>query len=217
MSETIRVALVDDDPFVRSSLATILAAAGDLEICGEGADGDEAIALYRRVRPDILLLDIQMPGRDGISAASEILHSDPTARIVFLTTFSDDAYITEALRLGSKGYLIKQEVANLAPALRSVMAGQVVLGGEVLGRVSSLAQSAPEEAGASAEERARADGLTEREFEIVERIAQGHDNKEIAAELFMSEGTVRNHVSVILAKLNLKNRTQLARYYYQAP
>jgi len=216
MSETIRVALVDDDPFVRSSLATILAAAGDLEICGEGANGFEAVELYRRVRPDILLLDIQMPKKNGLDAASEILHADHEARIVFLTTFSDDEYITAALRLGSKGYLIKQEVANLAPALRSVMAGQVVLGGEVLGKVDSLLQSAQPEAGATIEERAQADGLTERELEIVERIAQGHDNKEISAELFMSEGTVRNHVSVILGKLGLKNRTQLARYYYQA-
>ena len=216
MSDTIRVALVDDDPFVRSSLATILAAAGDLEICGEGANGFEAVELYRRVRPDILLLDIQMPEKNGLDAASEILHADHEARIVFLTTFSDDEYITAALRLGSKGYLIKQDVANLAPALCSVMAGQVVLGGEVLGKVDSLLQNTQAEAGATLEERAQADGLTERELEIVERIAQGHDNKEISAELFMSEGTVRNHVSVILGKLGLKNRTQLARYYYQA-
>jgi len=217
MNEPIRVALVDDDPFVRSSLVTILSAQDDIEICGQGGDGHEAVELYATARPDILLLDIQMPGRTGLEAAAEILRCDPDARIVFLTTFSDDEYISTALRLGSKGYLIKQEVANLAPALRSVMAGQVVLGTEVLGRVDSLIQKerddAPEE---SAAKRARADGLSEREFEVVELIAQGHDNKEIAAKLFMSEGTVRNHVSTILQKLNLKNRTQLARYYYQA-
>ena len=130
----IRTLIVDDDPFVRMSLQTILEAQDDVEVCALGADGDEAVELFERERPDVLLMDIQMPGADGLGAAERILGAHKHARIVFLTTFSDDEYIVRALRLGAKGYLIKQEVATIAPALRTVMAGQSVLGGEVLDR-----------------------------------------------------------------------------------
>ena len=136
--DRIRVCIVDDDPFVTTSLATILAAEPDVSVEGQGHDGQEAVALFERERPDVLLMDIQMPGVGGLDAAERILAAHPEARIVFLTTFSDDEYIVRALRLGAKGYLIKQEVATIAPALRSVAAGQSVLGGEVLGRVDAL-------------------------------------------------------------------------------
>lgn len=136
----IRVCIVDDDPFVTTSLATILAAEPDVAVAGEGCDGEAAVALFERERPDVLLMDIQMPGMDGLAAAERILAAHPEARIVFLTTFSDDEYIVRALRLGAKGYLIKQEVATIAPALRTVTSGQSVLGGEVLGRVEALVQ-----------------------------------------------------------------------------
>ncbi|WP_139650905.1 response regulator [Raoultibacter phocaeensis] len=219
----IRVAIVDDDEFVRSSLATILSAERDIEVCATGSDGEEAARLFDEMAPDVLLMDIQMPGCDGLAGARRILGAHPEALIVFLTTFSDDEYIVEALRLGVRGYLIKQEVANIAPAIRSVAAGQSVLGGEIVGRVDSLMRDNHVESGAPGEadgglsgwDAARAAGLSEREFEIVELIAQGFDNKEIAARAFMSEGTVRNHVSAILQKLALKNRTQLAVYYYR--
>ena len=135
----IRTLIVDDDPFVRMSLQTILEAQDDVEVCALGADGDEAVELFERERPDVLLMDIQMPGSDGLGAAERILG----ARIVFLTTFSDDEYIVRALRLGAKGYLIKQEVATIAPALRTVMAGQSVLGGEVLDRMDVLMSRGP--------------------------------------------------------------------------
>ena len=118
----IRTLIVDDDPFVRMSLQTILEAQDDVEVCALGADGDEAVELFERERPDVLLMDIQMPGSDGLGAAERILGAHKHARIVFLTTFSDDEYIVRALRLGAKGYLIKQEVATIAPALRTVMA-----------------------------------------------------------------------------------------------
>ena len=136
----IRVCIVDDDPFVTTSLATILAAEPDVAVAGEGCDGEAAVALFERERPDVLLMDIQMPGTDGLAAAERILAAHPEARIVFLTTFSDDEYIVRALRLGARGYLIKQEVATIAPALRTVTSGQSVLGGEVLGRVEALVQ-----------------------------------------------------------------------------
>ena len=109
----IRVCIVDDDPFVTTSLATILAAEPDVAVAGEGCDGEAAVALFERERPDVLLMDIQMPGTDGLAAAERILAAHPEARIVFLTTFSDDEYIVRALRLGAKGYLIKQEVATI--------------------------------------------------------------------------------------------------------
>ncbi|MCL2889035.1 MAG: response regulator transcription factor [Eggerthellaceae bacterium] len=213
-TKEIRVLIVDDDPIVRSSLATILAIQGDIVVCGDGGNGIEARALFSELKPDILLMDIQMPQCNGLEAARLILGDCPEARIVFLTTFSDDEYIVSALRMGVKGYLIKQEVAHIAPALRSVMASQMVLGGEVLGKVDAIlgpAASAHKDAAAKAVPH----GLSSREFEIIELIAQGLDNREIAARIYISEGTVRNHVSAILQKLDLKNRTQLAVYYYQ--
>ena len=152
-----------------------------------------------------------MPGVGGLEAAERILAAHPEARVVFLTTFSDDEYIVRALRLGAKGYLIKQEVATIAPALRSVTAGQSVLGGEVLGRVDALMRGAVP----PAPEPARLEALTERERAIVGLVAEGLDNKEIAARLYLSEGTVRNHISAILQKLALKNRTQLAIAFYR--
>ena len=116
---------MDDDPFVTASLATILSAEPDIVVAGEGHDGEEAVALFERERPDVLLMDIQMPGVGGLEAAERILAAHPEARVVFLTTFSDDEYIVRALRLGAKGYLIKQEVATIAPALRDVYKRQL--------------------------------------------------------------------------------------------
>ena len=156
-------------------------------------------------------MDIQMPGGDGLSAAEKILAADPAARVVFLTTFSDDDYIVRALRLGARGYLIKQDVATIAPALRSVMAGQSVLEGEVLARAAALSADGVRPSRGEPEMR----GLTEREREVVRAIADGMSNAEVAAALYMSEGTVRNHISAILAKLGLRNRTQIAVYYYR--
>lgn len=208
-----RIIVVDDDAFVVRSLATILSAETDVDVVGTGTTGDQAVELYRALSPDVALLDIQMPGRDGLSAAEEILRGDPGARVVFLTTFSDDDYIVRALRLGARGYLIKQDVATIAPALRSVVAGQSVLEGEVLARATRLsshgttAADGPDEAALAA--------LTQREREVVRAIADGMTNAEVAGALFMSEGTVRNHISSILAKLGLRNRTQIAVYYYR--
>lgn len=213
----IRVCIVDDDPFVTTSLATILAAEPEIAVRGEAHTGDEAIALFERERPDVLLMDIQMPETDGLVAAGRILAEHPDARIVFLTTFSDDEYIVRALRLGAKGYLIKQEVATIAPALRTVMSGQSVLGTEVLGRMDALMQGnsvlpAGDVPGGAWK---RGEGLTERERTIVGLVAEGLDNREIAGKLYLGEGTVRNHISTILQKLELKNRTQLAVAYYR--
>ena len=220
-----RVLIVDDDALVAQSLSTILSVEADVEVVGLGCSGPEATERYRELAPDILLMDIQMPGGDGLSAAEQILAEDAGARIVFLTTFSDDEYIVRALKMGARGYLIKQDVAQVAPALRSVMAGVCVLEGEVLERSTTMGLGGsdggygPAEAGpgTSAKDlRSTAfAALTDREYEVVEAVAEGLDNAEAAARLFMSEGTVRNHISAILAKLGLRNRTQVAVMYYR--
>ncbi len=206
-----RVIVVDDDAIVVRSLATILGAEPDIEVAGTGTSGEEAVSLFSACEPDVVLMDIQMPGGDGLSAAEKILAADPAARVVFLTTFSDDDYIVRALRLGARGYLIKQDVATIAPALRSVMAGQSVLEGEVLARATALSVDGARPSRGEPEMR----GLTDREREVVRAIADGMSNAEVAAALYMSEGTVRNHISAILAKLGLRNRTQIAVYYYR--
>lgn len=222
-----RIVIVDDDTLICDSLGIILGAQPDIEVSGSGRDGNDAVRLYRELSPDVLLLDIQMPGRDGLSAAEEILASTPDARVVFLTTFSDDEYIVRALRAGARGYLIKQDAAAIAPALRAVMRGQSVLEGEVLERLPFIGAVPIEGGNARA---AATPGatlpltparpksfamLTEREYEVARLVAEGLDNKEIAATAYMGEGTVRNHISSILAKLHLKNRTQIAVAYWR--
>lgn len=203
--QPIRVVVADDDAIVCSSLQTILNAQPDIEVVGTGANGFECADLYERLAPDVLLADIQMPGCDGLQAAQTVLERHPEARIVFLTTFADDEYIARALALGACGYLVKQDVASIAPALRSVMAGRRVLEGHAVERGTAAHARSPFDGA----------GLTERECDVVRLVAQGLDNGQIAGKLYLSEGTVRNHISVVLAKLGLKNRTQLAVWYYR--
>lgn len=208
-----RIIIVDDDKLVCDSLKIILGAQPGIEVMGLGSSGDDAVRLFRELAPDVALLDIQMPGRDGLSAAREILAEDPAARVVFLTTFSDDEYIVAALKLGARGYLIKTDVQAIPPALAQVMEGKRVLEGKPADSVDFSAGTEEAEphgrAGAFA-------ALTDREFEVVRLIAEGLDNKEIAATAYMGEGTVRNHISSILAKLGLRNRTQIAIAYLKA-
>ena len=213
-----KVLIVDDDALVTQSLATILSVEPDVEVVGRGGSGPEAVEKHRELNPDILLLDIRMPGGDGLGAAEQILAEDEDARIVFLTTFSDDEYIVRALKMGARGYLIKQDVARIAPALRSVMAGVSVLEGEVVERSAAMGLGGGGSASGSGQMPRSAvfERLTEREYEVVEAVAEGLDNAEVADKLFMSEGTVRNHISSILAKLGLRNRTQVAVLYYRS-
>lgn len=210
-----RVVIADDDAVVASSLEVVLDAQPDIEVVGTAADGAGAVALVERTRPDVVLLDIQMPGTDGLVAAERILAAPDPPRVVFLTTFSDDEYIVRALALGAAGYLIKQDVAGVAPALRTVMAGRSVLEGEVLERAVSLGDAGARRV-AAPDLRATFPQLTDREREVVALIADGLDNREVAAAAYMGEGTVRNHISSILAKLGLRNRTQIAVAYWRA-
>ena len=203
-----RVLVVDDDKLVAVSLKTILEADGEITVVGLGEAGDDAIRLYREQHPDILLMDIRMQGMSGLDAAECILKEDQAAKILFLTTFSDDEYIVKALRLGAKGYLLKQDYGSILPALRAVYCGQTVFGTEIVSRIPDLLQ------GEKKFDYGKYD-INEREFEMIELIANGYSNKEIAAELFLSEGTVRNYLSMILEKLQLRDRTQVAVFYYQ--
>ena len=202
-----RVLIVDDDEDVVFSLQTILCAKG-VEVVGTGTDGSEAVKLYEELQPDILLMDIQMKPMNGLDAAEQILAEDKTARVLFLTTFSDDEYIVKALRIGAKGYLLKQDYASILPALRAVCSGQTVFGAEIVSKIPDLIRKEDEFDYA-------ARGINEREKKIIRLIADGNSNKEIEAELYLSEGTIRNYLSSILDKLQLRDRTQVAVFYYQ--
>lgn len=202
------VLIVDDDIFVSGALKTILESSGDITVPATGSDGKEAVELFRRYHPDVLLMDIRMKEVSGLDAAAEILKEFPDARILLLTTFSDDEYIVRALKLGAKGYLLKQDYASILPALRAVYSGQTVFGHEIVSKIPELIQSGPSF-------NYQAYDISEREQEIIRLIADGLSNKEIAARLFLSEGTVRNYLSAVLDKLHLRDRTQVAVFYYR--
>ena len=201
------IIIVDDDCLVSGALKTILEVNGDIRVTAIGADGREAIELYRKFRPDVLLMDIRMKEMNGLDAAGEILREFPDAKILLLTTFSDDEYIIKALRLGAKGYLLKQDYASILPALRAVDSGQIVFGHEIVRKLPNLIQEKTPLDYSEYE-------INDREYEIIRWIAEGLSNKEIAAKMFLSEGTVRNYLSSILDKLSLRDRTQIAIFYY---
>lgn len=204
-----RTAIVDDDSIVCQSLQTILTATGTADVIWTANDGNTAVRQYfasPSSRPDVLLIDIQMPGINGLDTAQTILTQDPAARILFLTTFADRAYIAQAIDLGAKGYLIKQDVSSVGPALHAVMAGQIVLGADVLDKLArhddtTISHDTDPQV---------FDVVSERDRAIASLVAQGLDNRDIATTLYLSEGTVRNRISSMLDKLGLTNRTQLA-------
>lgn len=202
------VLIVDDDCLVAGALKTILEASEDFHVPACGSDGKDAISLYRQYGPDVILMDIRMKEMSGLDASAEILKEFPDARILLLTTFSDDEYIIKAIRLGAKGYLLKQDYQNIIPAIHAVYSGQTVFGDEIVSKIPSLLQSVPSFDYAAYD-------IHERELEIIELIAEGLSNKEIAASLYLSEGTIRNYLSSILDKLELRDRTQVAVFYYQ--
>ncbi|MFT8856992.1 response regulator [Bifidobacterium aquikefiri] len=211
-----KVAIADDDPIVCSSISTILTQVAHADIVWTANDGTEAVTCYAQARPDVLLMDVQMPHTSGLEAATSILGSDSLAKILFLTTFADREYIEQALAIGGRGYLIKQDVAAIIPAVQTVLSGEIVLGSEALSHLSigngDTTQNAGRHAVNGESDRCANPfkNLTNREQRISALIAEGLDNHDIARQLYLSEGTVRNRVSDILAKLNLNNRTQLA-------
>ena len=206
--QKLRVLVVDDDYLVAVSLKTILEADSEITVIGMGQSGEDAVRMYREDKPEVLLMDIRMSGMTGLDAAEVILQEDEAAKILFLTTFSDDEYIVRALNLGAKGYLLKQDFEGIVPAIKAVYGGQSVFGGDIVGKIPVLMQSKGEV------DYAKYD-ISEKEQAIIELVAEGLSNREIAEKLYLSEGTVRNYISTILEKLGLRDRTQLAVFYYK--
>lgn len=203
-----RIVLIDDDQLVCMSLKMILESDKDITVAATGQDGAEALPLYREHKPDVLLMDIQMQGVNGTDALAGLLDEFPEAKVLFLTTFVDDSYIVKALALGAKGYIIKQNYENIVPALKAVYSGQNVYGNEIMEKLPELMKSTLSFDYAAYD-------ISDKEYEIITLVAEGLSNKEIASKLCLSEGTVRNYLSTILEKLDLRDRTQLAVFYYQ--
>ena len=173
------IVLIDDDQLVCMSLKMILEADDNIQVTAIGHDGNDALPLYRQYRPDVVLMDIRMQHRSGTDALSDILAEFPDARVLFLTTFVDDEYITKALQLGAKGYIVKQDYETIIPALNAVYSGQNVYGSEIIEKLPELMRPEP-----SFDYNSH--GITEKEYEIITLVAQGLSNKEISARLFLS-------------------------------
>ncbi len=207
-----KVVIIDDDKLVAASLKTIVESDPDIEVLATGTSGREAIELYNRYTPDVLLSDIRMEGMTGLEAGETILGEHPDAKLLYLTTFNDDEYIVKALSIGAKGYIIKQDFDSIIPSLKAVNSGQSVFGNEITEKLPNILNS-KETTEASVD--FAAFDLTDQDAEIVKCVAEGLSNKEIADQLYLSEGTVRNYISNILSKLDLRDRTNLAIFYYK--
>ncbi len=209
-----RVLLADDQSMVRTGFRMILESEPDIEVVGEAASGEQATAAARRLHPDVVLMDIQMPGGDGLEATRRITESpDITSRVVILTTFERDEYVFEALHAGASGFLLKNAPPEqLVEAVRVVAAGDALLAPSVTRRIIEQFSRRPVEA----DVRERVESLTQREREVLVLLARGRSNSELAADLFVTEGTVKTHVSSLLAKLGLRDRVQAVVMAYES-
>ena len=211
---TISVVLADDQAMVRAGLRMILEAEDDLNVMGEASDGEQAIAVTRRLQPDVVLMDIQMPKLDGIEATRRVGQEVAIrSRVLILTTFEQDEYVFEALRAGASGFLLKNAPPEeLVQAVRIVAAGDALLAPSITRRfIEDYTQrSAPRR------NDDRLDLLTERELEVLRLLATGKSNAELAAQLFLGEGTIKTHVSHVLSKLGLRDRVQAVVFAYES-
>jgi DNA-binding NarL/FixJ family response regulator len=212
---SLRVAIVDDQHLVRAGFRMILEAEDDLEVVGEASDGIAAVDLVRREVPDVVLLDVRMPYKDGIEATREIVASGVSSRVLILTTFDLDEYVFAALRAGASGFLLKDTPPeDLVTAVRTVAQGDALLSPAVTGRVvAAFVGGVPLEAEVA--EPTELAALTDREREVLVLLARGRSNQEIARELHVSETTVKTHVGRILAKLRVRDRVQAVVYAYE--
>jgi len=205
----IRILLVDDQPLFREGLRTLLSVHPDFEVVGEAANGAEAIRLVRLHLPSVVLMDLQMPVLDGVAATRSLHEERPDCRVIVLTTFDDDELVFDGLRAGAVGYLLKDAPSEkLGEAIRVAARGETFLQPSVAAKV--VAEFARLTKKAVVTPPALVDSLSERELEILRLIAQGASNREIAGTLFLAEGTVKNHVTNILGKLEVRDRTQAA-------
>jgi DNA-binding NarL/FixJ family response regulator len=203
-AERLRVLIVDDHPIFRDGMRSLLESVGDLEVAGEAATGEEAIRLAQAVQPDVILMDLNLPGLDGIEATRQIVHDSPRANVLVVTMYEDDESVFAALRAGARGYLLKGAgQAETLRAIRAVANGEAIFGPGIAARVMGFfATPQPAAAAPIFPE------LTEREVEILRLIARGHTNQEIAEVLVLSLKTVRNHVANICGKLQVADRAQ---------
>ena len=206
MPEPIRVLIVDDHAVVRQGLKAFLGTQDDIEVVGEAADGDEAVRKASELVPDVVLMDLVMPSHDGVEATRSILAKNANTKVIVLTSFTDDERVVAAVRAGAAGYLLKDVApGDLSDGIRAVYAGEGLLHAKVVGKL--MRQVAE-----PARQRAPHDSLTRRERDVLQHLARGMSNKEIARELSVAEKTVKTHVSSILQKLELADRTQAALY-----
>jgi RNA polymerase sigma factor (sigma-70 family) len=214
MGTSVRVLVVDDDDLMRVGLRGVLSSDDELEVVGEAADGRAAVEQTRRLAPDVVLMDVRMPDLDGISATREILAVSSRVRIVILTTFEEDDYILGALRAGASGFLLKRtSPEQLIAAIHTIAAGDSLLSPAVTRTVIDRLAQAP---AFDASARNRLDELTPREREVLELVARGLSNSEIAAELVVEESTVKTHLKRILGKLQLRDRVQAVIFAYES-
>lgn len=204
---TIRVLLAEDQTLMRQGLKTILDLEDGFEVAGEAADGQEALERALALRPDVVLMDVQMPRLNGVAATAQISAALPATRVIILTTFDYDEYVFDGIKAGARGYLLKDTPATeLLAAIRRVHAGESIIQPSVATRM--IAEFSQRRA---APQQSEYEPLSERERDVLRLIAEGRSNKEIAAALVLAEGTVKNHVSTILDKLHVANRTHAAR------
>jgi DNA-binding NarL/FixJ family response regulator len=215
---TASILVADDQELLRRGFRMILEAEGDLQVVGEARDGREAVDLARQLVPDVVLMDIRMPGMDGIEATRRIVESHPGVRVLVLTTFDLDEYAFGALRAGASGFLLKDvRPADLVASVRTVASGDAVVSPRVTRRLlEEYAQGLPLSPAQQAERYPELDSLTDREREVLIAVARGLSNAEIATSLFVSEATVKSHVGRILAKLELRDRVQVVVLAYEA-
>jgi DNA-binding NarL/FixJ family response regulator len=208
------VVLADDEAMVRAGFRMILESEPDIEVVGEAESGEQASETVRRLRPDVVLMDIQMPGGDGLEATRRITASpDLASRVVILTTFERDAYVFDALRAGASGFLLKNSSPeDLIHAVRVVAAGDALLAPSVTQRI--IQQFAQRPVNSALAE--RLESLTQREHEVLVKLAGGNSNAELASELFVTEGTIKTHVSSVLSKLGLRDRVQAVILAYES-
>ncbi|ANZ18910.1 response regulator [Streptomyces noursei] len=217
---TTRVIIVDDQAMVRAGFAALLAAQSDIDVVGDAADGAEGVRLSRQVHPDVVLMDVRMPEMDGLEAARQLLHPPigvtHRPKVLMLTTFDVDDYVYEALRAGASGFLLKDAPpADLISAVRVVAAGEALLAPSVTRRlIADFARQRP--APRTDRTALRLNGLTPRETEVLELIARGLSNQEIAERLILAEQTVKTHIGRVLAKLELRDRAQAVIFAYES-
>ena len=204
----IKVVIADDDILVRDGLKILIDSEDDMEVVGVAKDGFEAFQLTQKLKPDVVLMDIRMPQTDGIRGTQLIVRNNLKVKVLMLTTFKDDEYIASAIKSGAKGYMLKNQSSDeIIKGIRSIYSGTSIYGKEVAEKLKDMIENKKDK------KELKDLNLRDREIEILKLIAQGLNNKEISVKMFIGEGTVRNYVSTLLDKLQLRDRTQLAIYY----